>query len=79
MYCSDSCPYCQLAYKLLDSKSIPFKKIHVDGKKNLWDEMTEKTGRNTVPQIYINGTHVGGYTDLYSTHESGQLEEMING
>ncbi len=79
MYCSDSCPYCQMAYRLLESKGLPFKKINVDGKKHLWDEMIEKTGRNTVPQIYINGNHIGGYTELYSTNQSGLLEEIVNG
>lgn len=78
MYCSDSCHFCQRAYQLLSSKGIPFKKVHVDGKQNIWDEMIEKTGRNTVPQIIINGTHIGGFSELYATNQSGKLDEIIN-
>ena len=79
MYCSDSCPFCQKAYQLLTNKGVLFKKIHVDGKQHIWNEMIEKTGKNTVPQIFINGTHIGGFNELYATNISGKLDEIING
>jgi glutaredoxin 3 len=78
VYCSDSCPFCQRAYKLLGDRGIPFKKIYVDGKQHMWNELREKTGKNTVPQIFINGSHIGGFNELYATNLSGKLDEIVN-
>ncbi|SMN13830.1 Glutaredoxin 3 (Grx3) [Bathymodiolus heckerae thiotrophic gill symbiont] len=77
IYCSDSCPFCQRAYQLLESKGIPFKKYYVKDQ-NDWDEVREKTGRNTVPQIFINGVHVGGFDDLSAANQSGKLDKILN-
>ncbi|MDC9714782.1 MAG: glutaredoxin domain-containing protein [Gammaproteobacteria bacterium] len=76
IYCSDSCPFCQRAYQLLESKGIPFKKHYVKNQ-NDWDEVMDKTGRNTVPQIFINGIYVGGFDDLSAANQSGKLDEIV--
>uniref|UniRef100_UPI0034DFEE91 glutaredoxin 3 n=1 Tax=Candidatus Thiodubiliella endoseptemdiera TaxID=2738886 RepID=UPI0034DFEE91 len=78
IYCSDTCPFCQRAYQLLESKGISFKKHYVKDQ-NDWNEVMEITGRNTVPQIFINGTHIGGFDDLYAADQSGKLDDILNG
>ncbi len=77
VYCSDSCPFCQRAYQLLEKKGIPFKKHYVKTSDD-WDEVMEKTNRSTVPQIFINGTHIGGFDDLLAAEMSGELDRIIN-
>ncbi len=77
IYCSDSCPFCQNAYRLLDKKGIPYKKIHANNKVHVWAEIKAKTGRETVPQIFINGTHIGGFDDLSAADYSGKLDALL--
>ncbi|CAB9543608.1 Glutaredoxin [Bathymodiolus brooksi thiotrophic gill symbiont] len=77
IYCSDTCPFCQRAYQLLERRGIPFKKQYVQDR-NDWDELMEKTGRSTVPQIFINDTHIGGFDDLSAADQSGRLNEIVN-
>jgi glutaredoxin 3 len=72
----DSCPFCQNAYRLLEKRKIPFTKIQVTSKQ-LWDEVLEKSGRNTVPQIFLQGTHIGGFDDLVDADMDGDLEKYI--
>ena len=65
MYSTKVCPYCMMAERLLKSRGVSdIEKILVDGDDNLRAEMIEKTGRRTVPQIFIGETHVGGFDDL---------------
>ena len=78
IYCSDSCPFCQRAYQLLERKGIPFQKRYVKNQHD-WDEVMEKTGRGTVPQVFINGIHVGGFDDLSAAEHSGKLDQILNG
>ncbi len=66
-----------MAFRLLDKKNISYTKICVDGKPHLWDEMYEKTGRNTVPQIFIGTTHIGGFDDLSEADMDGELDALI--
>ncbi len=77
IYCSDACPFCQGAYRLLEDLGIPFQKRYVKNQ-NDWDEVMEKTGRATVPQVFINGTHVGGFDDLSAAQQSGRLDAILN-
>ncbi len=77
IYCSDSCPFCQKAYQLLEERGIPFKKYHVRSQSD-WDEVKEKTSRETVPQVFINGFHIGGFDDLLAADQSGKLDEILN-
>lgn len=77
MYSTAVCPYCVMADRLLTSKGVSFEKIRVDEDPALRQEMMERTGRRTVPQIYIGETHVGGYDDLYALEKAGKLDSLL--
>jgi glutaredoxin 3 len=79
LYVSDWCPYCQLAKQLLTQKNLVFAEIDVDGDAELRREMTARSGRDTVPQIFIGDKHVGGCDDLVALDESGGLDRLIQG
>jgi glutaredoxin 3 len=79
MYCTAVCPYCVRAEHLLKRKGVQeIEKVRVDLEPGLRHAMMEKTGRRTVPQIYINGTHVGGYEDLASMDQDGELDHLLS-
>jgi glutaredoxin 3 len=79
MYTTAVCPYCIRAEQLLNSKGVSeIEKIRVDLQPELRVAMMEKTGRRTVPQIYINGEHVGGYEDLASLSRAGKLDALLS-
>ncbi|MFZ2541910.1 MAG: glutaredoxin 3 [Gallionella sp.] len=78
MYSTAVCPYCIRAEQLLRSKGVSeIEKVRVDLQPELRVAMMEKTGRRTVPQIYINGKHVGGYEDLASLNHAGELDTLF--
>lgn len=78
MYCTAVCPYCVRAEQLLARKGFSeIEKIRVDLHPELRVEMMEKTGRRTVPQIYINGEHVGGYDDMAALDQEGKLDGLL--
>ncbi|MCW5605752.1 MAG: glutaredoxin 3 [Burkholderiales bacterium] len=78
MYSTAVCPYCQMAERLLRAKGVAeIDKIRVDLDPAKRVEMMEKTGRRTVPQIYIGQTHVGGYDDLAALDQAGRLDELL--
>lgn len=78
MYTTGSCPYCKMAENLLRSKGIQeIEKIRVDLEPDQRAEMMEKTGRRTVPQIYIGERYVGGYDDLSQLDRKGELTELL--
>lgn len=78
MYCTEVCPYCVRAEQLLQRKGVrEIEKIRVDLQPELRVAMMEKTGRRTVPQIYIGGEHIGGYDDLASLDRSGGLTPLL--
>jgi len=79
MYCTDVCPYCQRAEKLLKSKGVKIKKIRVDEDRGKLKEMIKRTGRNTVPQIYIGDKHIGGFDDLSELDIMDELDELLAG
>ncbi|MHB0984149.1 MAG: glutaredoxin 3 [Sulfuricella sp.] len=80
MYCTAVCPYCTMAEKLLLSKGVrEIEKIRVDLDPSRRDEMIAKTGRRTVPQIYIGSTHVGGYDDLAALDRAGRVDPLLAG
>ncbi len=79
MYCTAVCPYCVAAERLLQSRGVDaIEKIRVDAEPNLREQMMEKTGRRTVPQIYIGDTHVGGFDDLSALDKAGGLMPLLN-
>jgi glutaredoxin 3 len=78
IYTSGWCPYCQRAEALLRARGIAeIEQIRVDLDPARKAEMIEKTGRRTVPQIYIGEAHVGGYDDLYALDRAGKLEPLL--
>jgi len=79
MYTTAVCPYCIRAEKLLNNKGVSeIEKIRVDLEPELRIAMMGKTGRRTVPQIYINDEHVGGYDDLAELNHDGKLEALLS-
>ena len=78
IYTSAFCGYCARAKRLLKEKGVDFNEIGVDMNPALREEMTEKAGgRYTVPQIFINGQHVGGCDDLHELDASGELDKLL--
>jgi glutaredoxin 3 len=78
MYSTGVCPYCVRAEQLLNRKGVAvIEKIRVDLDPTRRIEMMEKTGRRTVPQIYIGDTHVGGFDDLAALDRAGRLEPLL--
>ena len=80
MYATATCPYCIRAEHLLRERGVTgIEKIRVDENPALRDEMTARTGRRTVPQIFIGDTHVGGFDDLSALDRAGGLLPLLNG
>ncbi|MEK7845318.1 MAG: glutaredoxin 3 [Pseudomonadota bacterium] len=78
MYTTGFCPYCKMAENLLRSKGIQdIEKIRIDLEPVQRTEMMDKTGRRTVPQIYIGERHVGGYDDLTQLDREGELTALL--
>ena len=78
MYATGVCPYCVMAERLLRAKGVAdIEKVRVDLDPARRDEMMQRTGRRTVPQIYIGERHVGGYDDLAALDRAGQLDPLL--
>jgi len=77
MYTTAVCPFCQMAERLLQSRGAEIDKIRIDLDQAQRADMMEKTGRRTVPQIYIGDTHVGGYDDLAALDRAGKLDPLL--
>lgn len=79
MYSTAVCPYCVRAEALLKQRGVAeIEKIRIDTDPAQRQAMMERTGRRTVPQIYIGDTHVGGYDDLAALDRSGGLMPLLN-
>lgn len=80
IYTTRSCPYCLAAKRLLTKKNAPFTEIPVDGDPAGRAKMSELAGgRSSVPQIFINGRHIGGCDDLYELDGEGGLDPLLAG
>ncbi len=77
MYSTGWCPYCTRARALLKNKGVDLEEIDVDARPEARTEMTARTGRRTVPQIFIGSTHVGGCDDLHALEASGRLDTLL--
>ena len=77
IYSTRFCPYCMMARRLLKKKGVDFEEIPVGGDHSLWAEMEEKSGRSTVPQIFINSESVGGYDDIALLDSKGELDTLL--
>ncbi|HZZ94817.1 MAG TPA: glutaredoxin 3 [Usitatibacter sp.] len=79
MYSTGVCPFCVMAERLLKAKGVEtIEKIRVDLEPGRRQEMMERTGRRTVPQIYIGERHVGGYDDLAALDRAGGLDPLLS-
>lgn len=80
MYTTQVCPYCVRAKDLLKRKGQSVTELRVDSDDALRDEMMKRAGgKRSVPQIFIDGVHVGGCDDLYALDSAGKLDGMLNG
>lgn len=78
VYATQSCPYCHAARRLLQSKGVDYQLIDVGAKPELRSEMTQRAaGRRTVPQIFIDGRHVGGSDDIHALDHAGKLDPLL--
>ena len=78
IYSTASCPYCQAADRLLVRKGVnDIERVRVDLEPARRAEMQQKSGRTAVPQIWIDGRHVGGSDELHELDDSGQLDQLL--
>jgi glutaredoxin 3 len=77
MYTTEWCPYCRRAEALLRSKGVDVEKIDLDAAPDRRAEMQRRSGRRTVPQIWIGATHVGGFDELHDLERQGRLDPLL--
>jgi glutaredoxin 3 len=77
MYTTAICPYCVAAKNFLKSRGASYSELRIDTDPNARAEMMAKTKRTSVPQIFINGTHVGGYDDMVALDRAGGLKPLL--
>ena len=78
IYATAACPYCQAAERLLERKGVSdIERVRVDLEPARRAEMQQKSGRHTVPQIWIGGRHIGGSDELHGLDDSGQLDKLL--
>lgn len=79
VYTTSYCPYCIRAKALLNAKGVPFEEIDLTDEDEMRMDLVKRTGRRTVPQIFINDTSVGGYEELQALEDQGDLDPMLAG
>ena len=79
LYSTQFCPYCVRAKQLLRSKGLKYREIAVDNDMQQRQVMMQRSGRRTVPQIWVGETHVGGFDDLWRLEQSGKLDKLVAG
>ena len=78
IYLTQTCGFCHAAKKFLEEKGISYKEIDISSDLEVRGEMMRKSnGRRTVPQIFLNNKHVGGFSELYTLHQAGKLEKLL--
>ena len=77
MYANSWCPYCAAARDLLRKKPVNVTEIDIEQFPERREEMIARSGRNTVPQIFIGSAHIGGYDDLAALEQSGRLDPLL--
>ncbi|NOQ79359.1 MAG: glutaredoxin [Gammaproteobacteria bacterium] len=77
MYCTDSCPFCRNAEKLLLSKGVEIDKIDTEQEVEKFAEISAQIGRDSVPQIFIDGKHIGGFDDLSELDMDDELDPLL--
>ena len=77
IYLTEWCPFCQRAKALLKKKNVNFTEVDVDDRPELRSWLVSSSGQRTVPQVFINGQPVGGYTDLEKIDRQGKLDALL--
>ena len=77
IYGTEYCSYCTAARMLLKKKGLDFEDVLVSADADKRREMEERSGRKTVPQIFINGEAIGGFDELYSLEQDGRLDDIL--
>jgi glutaredoxin 3 len=77
MYTTSWCPYCERARKLLNAKNVSYSEIDIESASEKRAEMRNRSGRTTVPQIFIGDHHVGGSDDLHALEDDGKLDSLL--
>lgn len=78
IFSADFCPYCTHAKNLFDRKGVSYKEIAIDGSDAARADMAKRTnGARTIPQIFINGEHIGGFDDAAALDKAGKLDELL--
>ena len=77
VYSTSYCPYCIKAKQLLKSKSIPFQEIDLTNNAELRDQVSSKTGHQTVPMIFIGDQFIGGFDSLNALSQNGELDKLL--
>lgn len=79
VYTSAFCGYCSAAKRLLERKGVSYEEIRIDQLAGKREEMVQRSGRRTVPQIFIGDTHVGGFDDISALDRAGGLDPLLEG
>ena len=77
IYLTPICPYCSRARRLLDKKGVAYTVIDVAGNGDLWAEMSKRSGQETVPQVFIDDRHIGGFDDMAALDVDGELDRIL--
>lgn len=77
IYTKATCPYCHRAKALLSAKGVSFEELPIDGNAEKREEMIQRSGSTTVPQIFIDAQHIGGCDDLYALDARGGLDPLL--
>lgn len=77
VYATKTCPFCTMAKSLLDGKELKYDLIDVGTDRSMWQAMQEKSGRNTVPQVFVGDHHIGGFDELSAADRSGELDQIL--
>ncbi|MCC5863498.1 MAG: glutaredoxin 3 [Wenzhouxiangella sp.] len=77
MYSTSYCPYCVAARQLLHGKGLTWTEVSLDAEPDKRAEMMSRSGRRTVPQVFIGDTHVGGFDDLNALDQAGELDSLL--
>lgn len=77
LYTKSTCPYCQQAKALLEQKGVSFRDIEITNDPLMTAEMKQRSGRHTVPQIFIGDVHIGGASDLFEFEVAGSLDALL--
>ena len=77
VYSTRMCPYCVMAKQLLDKKGVSYSEIYVDQDQERMTEMIQRSQQRSVPQIFINDIHVGGFDDLSALERSSELDSLL--